>query len=191
MYAAAAPPATIAVVRFTNGKHYVRMPRPVPAPRAPRTLALSAIAATAVAGLLLFTTIAQAAAPGASTSGGTRASGANTPLAVAGLAFLSTGLLVLARSRAGTVRAPRLLPAIPAGTRPAAPQPTGAQPPAAAAAASLAPLAAIAGALHATAGALDIIATELPRPEADSVASSAERVREAHITLARWLEGHR
>ena len=189
MYAAAAPPATIAVVRFTNGKHYVRMPCPVPAPRAPRTLALSAIAATAVAGLLLFTTIAQAAAPGASASGGTRASGANTPLAVAGLAFLSTGLLVLARSRAGTVRAPRLLPAIPAATRPAAPQPTGAQPPAAAA--SLAPLAAIAGALHATAGALDIIATELPRPEADSVASSAERVREAHITLARWLEGHR
>lgn len=165
------------------------MMRALPLPRA-RGPVLAALAAAAIAGLLLLASVAQAAGPGASSSGGTRVSGINTPLALAGLAFLSTGLLVLARSRAGTERAPRLLPASPAAALPAASEPTSVQPPAGAAA-SLAPLAAIAGALHATAGALEAIAAELPRPSADSVAASAQRVREAQVTLARWLEHRR
>lgn len=148
------------------------------------------MAAAAIAGLLLLASVAQAAGPGASSSGGARVSGINTPLALAGLAFLSTGLLVLARARTGTAPSPRLLPASPAAALRAAPEPTSVQPPATAPA-SLAPLAAIAGALHATAGALEAIATELPRTSADSVAASAQRVREAHVTLARWLENRR
>lgn len=189
MYPAAARAATTGVVQFTNGKHYVQMLRSVPSPRT-RTLTLSLLATATVASLLLYTSFAQAAGPGAASSGGTRISGINTPLALAGLAFLSAGLLVLARSRPRAERAPRLLAASPAVALPLAPKQVAPQPPAAATA-SLAPLAAVAGALHATAGALEAIATELPQPTGGSVATAAERVREAQITLARWLENRR
>jgi hypothetical protein len=164
------------------------MVRPSPWPRA-RALTLVLLAAAAIAGLLLFGGLAHAEGPGPGSTGGTRVSGINLPLALAGLAFLSTGLLVLARSRPYTVRAPRLVAAGPAVAMPAMPGAASAPPPGDAA--SLAPLAAVAGALHATAGALDAIAGELAGPAADTVAVSAERVREAQITLARWLENRR
>ncbi|MCZ7577676.1 MAG: hypothetical protein M5U18_11775 [Dehalococcoidia bacterium] len=54
--------------------------------------------------------------------------------------------------------------------------------------AALVPLAAVAGALHATAGALESIAPGLSGPAAATVAASAERIREAQVTIARWLE---
>lgn len=164
------------------------MLRPAPWPRA-RALTLVLLAGAAIVALLLFSGLAHAEGPGAGSSGGTRVSGVNAPLALAGLAFLSTGLLVLARSRPHVVRAPRLVAAAPALGMPA--RPLAAAGPQPADAASLAPLAAVAGALHATAGALDAIAGELAGPAAGTVAVSAERVREAQITLARWLENRR
>ncbi|MBE0609506.1 MAG: hypothetical protein IH609_09010, partial [Dehalococcoidia bacterium] len=57
--------------------------------------------------------------------------------------------------------------------------------------AALAPLAAVEGVLRATADALESIAPGLTGPAAGTVAASAERVREAQVTIARWLESRR
>lgn len=177
-------------VYFTLVHHYVDMLFPR-VPRGARAAVLCAIAiASVLAAGMLAAGEAGALAPGAAQAGGTRASGVNTPLAIAGFAVLSTGLLVIGRSRGGQRRAaggPALLPAVPL----AAPATTAAPRPVAADLAALAPLAAVAGALHATAEALASIAPDLPAPASGTVAASAERVREAHVTIARWLETRR
>jgi hypothetical protein len=166
----------------------------VPVPPAQRAAALCAIAAI----LLLAPwwpagSPAEAASAETSRDAGGRASAVNTPLALAGFAVLSSGLLVLGKSRIDRRRTtgPVLLSTAPPATRqlpaptPSVPRPLPRDP------SALAPLAAIAGALHATANALDAVAGELPGPAAGEVAVSAERVREAQVTLARWLESQR
>jgi hypothetical protein len=137
---------------------------------------------------------AVALAPGAAQGSTTRASGVNTPLALAGFAVLSTGLLVLGKSRAGQRHAEEqraLAPVPPAPLALALPTPGPTPRSLSPDPAALAPLAAVAGALHATADALESIAPELSGPASGTVAASAERVREAQITLARWLESRR
>lgn len=160
-----------------------------------RTAAVCAFAAAFLSGASMLTAVtAVALAPGTAQGSTTRASGINTPLALAGFAVLSTGLLVLGKSRSGR-RHPEEqgtfapVPQAPLALAPATPGPTPWNP--APDPAALAPLAAIAGALHATAEALESIAPELSGPAAGTVAASAERVREAQITLARWLESRR
>jgi hypothetical protein len=137
---------------------------------------------------------AQAGTAGAAQGSTTRASGVNAPLALAGFAVLSSGLLVLGKSRVSQRRAgeSRILAASPVADLGLAPAAPGATPRRLASdPAALAPLAAISGALHATADALESIAPGLTGPAGGTVAASAERVREAQITLARWLERQR
>lgn len=160
-----------------------------------RTVAACAVVAAFLLGASMLTAAtAVALAPGAAQGSTTRASGVNTPLALAGFAVLSTGLLVLGKSRAGQrhpeeQRTFAPVPQAPLAVTPAMPGPTPRHPDPDRAA--LAPLAAVAGALHATAEALESIAPELSGPAAGTVAASAERVREAQITLAGWLESRR
>jgi len=121
-----------------------------------------------------------AARPAPGTQGSaTRVSGIDTPLAIAGLAVLSGGLVVLGTSRVSRQRANGQ--AVSATTLPA----DRAQPPADRGPAAgplppdpgaLAPLAAVAGALHATADALESIAAGLG-DTAGRGGASAERVR--------------
>ncbi len=154
-----------------------------------RAVAFSAFAAALLLGASLAPD-AHAASAGATQGSDARASGVNTPLALAGFAVLSSGLLVLGRSRVSQRRAGEqrtLAPALALASP--APGPTPRSP--AADPAALAPLAAIAGALHATADALESIAPGLTGPAAGTVAASAERVREAQVTLARWVESRR
>lgn len=157
-------------------------------PRVQRAAALCVLAAALLFALLALPPLpAGAASPGAAQGGATRASGIHMPLALAGFAMLSSGLLLLGKSRIGRRPGiPALLaPARSADAPPPVPRPL---PPAPSA---LAPLAAVAGALHATASALDAIAPGLSGPASGDVAASAGRVREAQITLARWLEDQR
>lgn len=164
-------------------------------PRVSRTVAICAFAAAFVVGASMAQAAhAYAGSAGATQGSTTRASGVNTPLALAGFAVLSCGLLILGRSRVSQSRADGRHTLVPAQVAPVAPAPLAPGPTPRSPApdpAALAPLAVIAGALHATADALDSIAPGLTGPAAGTVAASAERVREAHVTIARWLETRR
>ena len=181
-------------MHFTHANHYVRMLF-ARVPRVSRTAAICAFAAAFLLGASMAPAAhAHAGASGTAQGSTSRASGVNAPLALAGFGVLSTGLLVLGRSRVSqrrpdeqrTLATVPLAPPAPAlataavTPRSLSPDPT-----------ALAPLAAIAGALHATADALKSIAPGLTGPAAGTVAASAERVREAQITIARWLETRR
>lgn len=157
-----------------------------------RTVAICAFAAPFVVGALTAPAAhADSATAAAAQDSTVRASGVNTPLALAGFAVLSSGLLVLGRSRGSQGRTGEQHTLVPAQVAPVMLAPPAAGPPHRSPPpdpAALVPLAAVAGALHATAGALESIAPGLSGPAAATVAASAERIREAQVTIARWLE---
>ncbi|MBE0610607.1 MAG: hypothetical protein IH609_14600, partial [Dehalococcoidia bacterium] len=75
-------------------------------PRVPRTVAICAFATAFLLGAPMAPAApAHAGTAGAAQGSTTRASGVNTPLALAGFAVLSSGLLVLGRSRVSQRRA--------------------------------------------------------------------------------------
>lgn len=176
------------VVSFTLANHYVKMAlRRPPVPRglvaATLLLVLWLEGASPTAGS------ARAGSPAPAATSGTRADGVNAPLALAGFAVLSSGLVMLALSRRpAAARQPAVAsPAHPAVTPRAVPQHPASP---ARVPQSAEPLYSVATALHATAEGLDAVATTLETPASAEVLAAAGRIREAQITLQNWLDSH-